>query len=344
MNILITGGAGFVGSNIAVYLKQQYDCEIYVFDNLKRRGSELNLPRLKKNNIEFIHGDIRNREDLFDLKKKNIDFLIECSAEPSVLSGLDGNSFYLVNTNLYGLINCLEFCGETKSKIIFLSTSRVYPYDKINELDITETESRFKWKNFKGVSESFSLDGVRTLYGATKLAGELFIREYAEIYGFKSVINRFGVIAGQWQFGKVDQGVFTLWMLAHFFKRELKYIGFGGKGKQVRDLLHVDDVCKLIDWEISNINKINNKVFNAGGGEEISLSLLETTRLCEEITGNKIKITSDINTRPGDLKIYITDNKKITENTCWKPEKKPEQILTDIFKWIKENEKFLKNI
>ena len=346
MNILITGGAGFVGSNIAVYLKNKFrDWNIIAFDNLKRRGSELNIPRLKENKIEFIHGDIRNIEDFFEFKKRKIDFLIECSAEPSVLAGQDGNSFYLVNTNLNGLINCLEICKESKSNIIFLSTSRVYPYDPINNIPVVEDDTRFKWedKSFKGISENFTTKGAKTLYGATKLAGELFIEEYAKMFDFKYVINRFGVIAGPWQFGKVDQGVFSLWMLAHYFKKDLKYIGFGGKGKQVRDLLHVDDLCKLIEWEILNFDNINEEIFNAGGGNDISLSLLETTKLCEKITGNKINITANPLNRPGDIKIYITDNSYVTEKTNWKPEKSSEEILVDIFNWIKENEKFLKS-
>ena len=345
MNILITGGAGFVGSNIAIYLKHNYpDWGIYVLDNLKRRGSELNIPRLKNHDIVFIHGDIRNSEDFFLLARRNIDIIIECSAEPSVVAGLDGNSYYLVNTNLIGLINCLEFCKRVHSDIIFLSTSRVYPYKKINLIPVKENETRFEWtdKNFiNGISENFPLSGAKTLYGATKLAGELFIQEYSELFNFQYVINRFGVIAGPWQFGKVDQGVFTLWMLAHYFKKELKYIGFGGTGKQVRDLLHVNDVCRLLEWEILNIKKVNKQIFNVGGGKLINLSLCETTKLCEEITGNKILISSQLDNRPGDIKIYISDISKVTHITGWKPQLNARTILYDIYKWIKENENYL---
>jgi len=256
----------------------------------------------------FIHGDIRNPEDFFLLARQNIDIIIECSAEPSVVAGLDGNSYYLVNTNLIGLINCLEFCKRVHSDIIFLSTSRVYPYKKINLIPVKENETRFEWtdKNFiNGISENFPLSGAKTLYGATKLAGELFIQEYSELFNFQYVINRFGVIAGPWQFGKVDQGVFSLWMLAHYFKKPLKYIGFDGKGKQVRDLLHIYDVCRLIEWEILNIDKVNNEILNAGGGEKISLSLIETTNICEKITGNKITINREYKTDLVTLKFIF---------------------------------------
>lgn len=346
MNVLITGGAGFVGSNIAIFLKEKYpEWKIYVLDNLKRRGSELNLPRLKEKGIYFYHGDIRNSEDFYEFYNKDINFLIECSAEPSALAGIDGNSFYVVNTNLNGLINCLEFCKKVKSNLIFLSTSRVYPYEKLNAIPFTETETRFIWTddNYKnGISENFNLDGAKTLYGASKLAGELFIIEYSNIFGFKSVINRFSVIAGPWQFGKVDQGVFTLWMLHHYFKKDLTYIGFGGKGKQVRDLIHIKDVISLIEWEIFNIDKVNLQIFNAGGGNFSNLSLLEATKLCEEITGNRIKIYSNPETRPGDVRIFIINYQKIKDISSWTPKFNSKEILYDIFKWINENEKFLK--
>jgi len=353
MNILITGGAGFVGSNLAIYLKERYrDSQIYVLDNLKRRGSEFNLERLKESGIIFIHGDIRSIEDFFELRDKDINLLIECSAEPSVLAGYSGNPYYLVNTNLNGLINCLEFCKDVKSDIIFLSTSRVYPYDTINSIPVSENSTRFVWDKYDlngfssefGISEEFPLNSPRTLYGATKLAGELFIQEYAQISGFRYTITRFGVIAGPWQFGKVDQGVFTLWIMHHYFKKNLKYIGFGGNGKQVRDLLHIDDLCGLIDLQIKNIDQFNGKIFNAGGGYNVSLSLLETTQICEEITGNRIDILKDNNERPGDIIIYITDNRNLTNKFKWSPKRSARDIIQDTFYWIKSNELKIKKL
>ena len=242
--ILITGGSGFVGSNLAVSSKLKYPkVKVIALDNLCRRGSELNIIRLKKNDIEFIHGDIRSPEDL-ELKEK-IDLIIECSAEPSVLSGYGGSPGYVIDTNLTGSINCFELARKNKADIVFLSTSRVYPYGGINNLKVVEDDTRFKWQNeqdenIKGWSEegidvNFPLEGPRSMYGATKLCSEIILKEYISMYGLRGVVNRCGVIAGPWQFGKVSQGVFTLWMLAHFFKKPLKYIGFGGCGKQVRD-------------------------------------------------------------------------------------------------------------
>jgi CDP-paratose 2-epimerase len=340
-SILITGGAGFIGSNLAVNFKRKYPkLKVYALDNLKRRGSELNLSRLKENNINFIHADIRNPEDL--VLDFDFDLMIECSAEPSVMAGID-NPPYIINTNLTGTVNCLELCRKRKADIIFLSTSRVYPYRTINKIKVIETDTRFEWLpnqditgwSANGVNEDFTTLGPKTLYGATKFSSELLLEEYIANYGLKGVINRCGVVAGPWQFGKVDQGVFTYWMLAHYFKQPLKYIGFGGKGKQVRDLLHVDDLFNLIDIQASCLSKINGKIYNVGGGREVSLSLCEATKLCQQITGNKIKIGNDLHTRLGDIKIYLSDNSKVIEELGWQPKKRAVSVLTSIFTWIR---------
>jgi len=351
-NVLITGGAGFIGSNLAISFKQKYpQLEIVVLDNLIRKGSELNVDRLKKNNIEFIKGDVRNQADLESIS--NIDLLIECSAEPSVLAGYGESPRYIIDTNLIGTVNCLELARKNKADIVFLSTSRVYPYDLINQIKVKEDPTRFVWEksensNIAGFSdEGIGVDfplfpGTRSMYGATKLCSEILLNEYIAMYGLKGVINRCGVIAGPWQFGKVDQGIFTFWMLKHYFKKPLSYIGFGGRGKQVRDLLHVDDLFDLIDLQINSMDRVNRQTYNVGGGKKISLSLLETTKLCQAITNNKIDIGLEEETRPADLAIYISDNRKVNKDLGWKPKRNAKKILEDICKWIGNNEQQLK--
>ena len=350
-SILITGGAGFVGSSMALLLKTKYPSyEIYVLDNLKRRGSELNIPRLKAANIHFVHGDIRNKEDFDGLPK--IDLILEASAEPSVLAGIDSTPDYLINTNLSGTINCLNFATKNKSDFIFLSTSRIYPIETIESINFTEATTRFEIaeqqtiKGFSknGISEDFPLDNYRSLYGTTKLASELFIQEYKQFFGLKTVINRCGVLTGPWQMGKIDQGVVVLWIAKHFWNQPLSYIGYGGTGKQVRDMLHTDDLFRLIDWQMHHLDEINGEIFNVGGGTEISLSLNEMTTLCEEITGNKIPIKQVPENRTADIRIYITDNSKVTAKTGWKPQISPKQIFSEIYEWIKENEQQLASI
>lgn len=349
--ILVTGGAGFVGSTLCLQLKKKYPYySIIAFDNLKRRGSELNLTEFQKNDIRFVHGDIRIMEDIMAVGEFNV--LIEASAEPSVLAGIDTDPTYIINNNLYGSINCFNACLKYNAKLIFLSTSRVYPIKSIELANYTEELTRFSLNDIqtiegisaKGISEKLSLAGARSFYGATKLASELFINEYAAFYGIKAAITRFGVIAGPRQMGKTDQGVVTLWMAKHFWKQPLKYIGYGGSGKQVRDILHVDDLVKLIDKQVHNIENFENKIYNAGGGSQNSVSLMEMTAMCEKITGNKIKIESIAETRTADLRIFITDNSQIEMETHWKPVKTVEDIFTDIFSWIRENEEQLKPI
>lgn len=349
-NILVTGGAGFVGSNLAVSLKRKYpSLRIIALDNLKRRGSEFNISRLKENGVEFVHGDIRNSEDL--KFNAGIELLIECSAEPSVLSGYGESPEYIINTNLTGSINCFELARRNKADVIFLSTSRVYPYDAINNIKTVEAETRFEWNEKQerhipgwsggGIDVSFSLEGPRSMYGATKLCSEIILQEYMKMYSIRGVINRCAVIAGPWQFGKVDQGVFGLWMLAHYFKKPLKYIGFGGKGKQVRDLLHVNDLFELVELQLESMDKANGEIYNVGGGKDVNLSLLETTQLCRDITGNRIEIRPEPETRPADLSIFITDNQKVYNALNWRPKKDSAKILKDIYKWIEDNENSL---
>ena len=351
MKIVVTGGAGFVGSTLCLQLKAKYpDYSILAFDNLKRRGSELNLQAFKENDIEFVHGDIRNAEDLAALGA--FDVLVEASAEPSVMAGLDSDPTYVINNNLYGSVNCFNACLKHKAKLIFLSTSRVYPIAPIEAANYTEEATRFSFTNAhqvegissKGISEALSLSGSRSFYGTTKLSSELFIHEYAAFYGLKAAITRFGVIAGPRQMGKTDQGVVTLWMAKHYWNQSLKYIGYGGTGKQVRDILHVDDAVRLIDLQIHEIEKFEGKVFNAGGGAANSASLQEMTAICEEVSGNSITIGSEAETRPADLRIYITDNTYITTETGWKPEKSVKDVFTDIYNWIKDNDQQIEMI
>ncbi len=342
--VLVTGGAGFVGSNLAIKYKQRHpESRVITLDNLKRRGSELNIPRLRGAGVEFAHGDVRNREDF---PQSGVDLILECSAEPSVLAGYDGSPGYLLSTNLVGTLNCLELARVQRAGFIFLSTSRVYPIQALSGVRYSEAKTRFVLADEQpqpgvsalGVAEDFPLQGARSLYGATKLASELFVEEYRAAYGLKAVVNRCGVITGPWQMGKVDQGVFALWMARHYFGGELSYCGYGGTGKQVRDFLHIDDLFELIDIQMRELDRFDGQVFNVGGGLERSLSLLETTTLCEQITGRRITIHRQPQTRVADVPLYISDHRKVANLCDWRPARGAKQTLSDIYEWIGENE------
>jgi CDP-paratose 2-epimerase len=344
--ILVTGGAGFVGSNLALFMRGRFpDARIVVADNLKRRGSEFNLPRLAASKIEFVHADVRNAEDLA-FPGLAFDLMLECSAEPSVLAGFDAGPTYLINTNLAGTVNCLEVARRSLADIVFLSTSRVYPIPALESVRVRESAQRFDMTDDQpmagasgaGIAEDFPLEGPRSLYGATKLCSELIIQEYADMYGLRYVIDRCGVITGPWQMGKADQGVFALWMGKHYFRRPLKYIGYGGTGKQVRDFVSISDLAKLIERQLDRFDALPHRLYNAGGGVASSLSLAETTALCEEITGNRVEIESVTENRALDVKIYVTDNARVYRDTGWLPAKSPRETMADIFAWIHENE------
>jgi CDP-paratose 2-epimerase len=343
--VLITGGSGFVGANLGVGLAERHpDWQITAFDNLKRRGAELNIPRLRAAGIRFVHGDVRAQADLMALDP--VDAIVECSAEPSALAGVDGSPDYLIQSNLVGAYHCLELARRDGAQFLFLSTSRVYPYGALDALDHHETDTRYELgpqdgvpgASERGIAEDFPLEGARTLYGATKLAAELLVTEYAAVAGLPTVINRCGVIAGPWQMGKVDQGVFTYWLLAHLTGRPLKYIGYGGAGKQVRDLLHVDDLVELIERQLSAPDEWNGRTLNVGGGRDVSLSLVETTELCRELTGKEVPVGSAGEDRPGDVRIYLTDASRLFEVTDWRPRRSAADTLSDTASWLREHE------
>jgi len=352
-NILITGGCGFVGSNLAVFLAR-HGYAVTVLDNLTRRGSELLKDRAVAHGVRFVHGDVRQAEHLEGLDGK-FALMIECSAEPSVLAGTQGkDARYVLDVNLQGAINCFEWARQHRVAVIFLSSSRVYPYDRLNALRFQESQTRFELVESQlgvtpqGVSVDMPIAGVRSLYGATKLCAELILKEYAIQYGLPSIVNRCGVIAGPWQLGKVDQGVFTFWLANHYFKQPLQYIGFGGQGKQVRDLLHVDDLAELILKQVKCLIKdqpaYRADVFNVGGSTHSSLSLQETTAICRKLTGNTVAIKSVLENRPADLIWFVTDNGDTQKIFDWSPQRTAHDIIKDTFLWLKDNESLFRQV
>ncbi|MDC3059011.1 NAD-dependent epimerase/dehydratase family protein [Candidatus Pelagibacter sp.] len=332
MKILITGGCGFIGTNLALFLHSK-GFKIDCLDNLSRKGSQYNLNLLKEKNIKNFNIDIYDFKKIQRLPKYSL--IIDCCAEASVeISKKDINR--VVNTNFIGTLNILNKVKKDKSKIIFLSSSRVYPVKKINDI-FEKKDMKKKLSISKTYGEKDNILGPKTLYGVSKLASEMLIEEFSYAFDIKFIINRCGVVSGPLQFGKQDQGFVSLWIWGHLNKKKMKYIGYGGFGNQVRDVMHVYDLCELILLQINKINKINNKMFTVGGSKKSYTSLIQLTKICEKITKNKIKFTRSPKTSIYDIPYFITNNNLVTRTYGWKPKKNIFEVVTDTFLWLKNN-------
>lgn len=347
--ILVTGGAGFVGSSLAERLAAE-GRTVTVMDNLMRKGSELNVTRLQQAGITFIRGDIRHQKDWEHLPEYEL--IIDCAAEPSVHAGATSSPLLVIETNLNGTVMALEKARRDGSAFLFLSTSRVYSITELNGIKLTKSRTRFEISepqslpgiSHNGIAENFPCHSYRSFYGTTKLASEQLIQEYAAFYGMKAMINRCGVIAGPYQMGKVDQGVTALWVARHVYRKPLKYIGYGGQGHQVRDVLHPSDLFDLLRRQMERIAVWNAQIYNVGGGRDISFSLGELTRECREVTGNEIPIESVPQTHAVDIPLYISDCAKVAADYGWKPRLGVRAIVEDIHAWIKSDEQRLKEV
>jgi CDP-paratose 2-epimerase len=223
----------------------------------------------------------------------------------------------------------------------------VYPIAGLEALKYREAETRYvltadqpvEGASEDGIAEDFPLGGARTMYGASKLAAELLLTEYE----LPRVVNRCGVIAGPWQMGKVDQGVFTYWMLSHIYGRPLTYLGYGGSGKQVRDVLHVDDLVDLVERQLLDPSHWSGRTYNVGGGRAASLSLRETTEICRELSGREVPIGERSETRPGDVRCYLSDCRALFARTDWRPRRTPRDVLRDIHDWITSNDHLVRS-
>ena len=332
MKILITGGCGFVGTNLALFL-QSKGFKINCLDNISRKGSIYNLKLLREKKIKNFKIDISKYNKIQKLPK--YDFIIDCCAEAAVeVSKKDIDR--VVNTNFLGTLNILKKAKKDRSKIIYLSSSRVYPIKDMKKI-INKKIIKSKIKINKFFSEKDNILGPKTIYGLTKLSSEMLIEEFSYAFNLKFIINRCGVISGPLQFGKQDQGFVSLWIWKHLNKNKMKYIGFGGLGNQVRDVLHIYDLCDLIFLQIKRFNKINNKMFTVGGSKKSYVSLKQLTKICEKITENKIKFSKVPKTSIYDIPYFITSNNLVIKTYRWKPKRSILEVVTDTFLWLKNN-------
>lgn len=356
MKILITGICGFVGSTIALELRKLNShkgakLEVFGIDNFCRAGSETNRQRLIKQGVSVAFGDARKASDFESLP--TADWVIDASALPSVLAGVDGKSSsrQLIEHNLESTINILEYCKTRKAGFILLSTSRVYSINRLIDIPLKTKSTRFDYDSsiihkIKGVSEngideSFSTEAPISLYGGTKLASEALALEYCHAFDIPVWINRCGVLAGAGQFGRADQGIFSFWIHSWKQNQPLKYIGFDGEGRQVRDCLHPKDLIPLLLKQFAEpINTDKNRITNCSGGAVQSMSLQEISNWCEN-RFFKIPINHEPTQRQYDIPWVILDSSKANKDWGWVPHTPIEDILEEIAQHAESNPEWL---
>jgi CDP-paratose 2-epimerase len=339
MKLLITGVCGFVGSALAESLLETLEgLSIYGIDNLMRPGSETNRSRLRKLGVEFIHGDIRSASDFEVLPR--VDWVIDAAANPSVLAGIGAGatSRQLLEHNLASLIHVLEYCKRHLSGLLLLSSSRVYSIPALVALRLHDNGQAFKLDDSgslpmgvsaNGVGPDFSTRSPISLYGSTKLACEVLALEYGEAFGFPIWVNRCGVIAGAGQFGTPDQGIFAFWVNAHLRRQPLKYIGFDGKGKQVRDALNPRDLAALLRKQMRAEQTSGRRIYTVGGGPANAMSLCQLNAWCDTRFGGH-KPASDLHPRPYDIPWVIMDNSDAQRDFGWRPSVSLGETLSEI--------------
>ena len=347
MRILISGVCGFAGSTLArAFAKAGAGHELSGFDNFIRPGSETNRAELKKLGVRLFHGDLRAASDLETLPA--VDWVIDAAANASVLAGVDGrtSSRQLVEHNLGGTLNLLEFCKQHRTGFILLSTSRVYSIEPLAALPVEVHIHAFcptlplspsllpsvppSALTPAGLSENFPTSAPVSLYGATKLASEALALEYGETFGLPVFINRCGVLAGAGQFGRADQGIFAYWINAWLRQRPLRYIGFGGHGHQVRDCLHPRDLLPALTQQLAAPRlAAGDRVVNFAGGAASAMSLRQLSDWCAARLGAHT-VGVDATPRPFDLPWLVLDSAKAARLWHWRPSTATPAIFEEI--------------
>lgn len=334
MRILITGGAGFIGANSATYFAKRGH-HVVIFDNLSRIGSEKNLEWIKDEcSVDFVKGDVRRFKELVGIitKKGPFDLILHLAAQVAVTTSVV-NPREDFEINAIGTFNLLEAVRQHNpdATLIYASTNKVY--GGMEDLKIIENNGRYMYQDLpEGVDEKRNLD-FHSPYGCSKGAADQYCRDYFRIYGLKTIILRQSCIYGYRQFGVEDQGWVAWFCIAAALG---KPITIYGDGKQVRDVLFIDDLVKAFELAYENRTHIAGKVYNIGGGPQNTLSLYELIRHLEELKGDKIPFTYEA-WRPGDQKVFVSDISLAEKELGWKPVVTTEEGVKKLYKWVYEN-------
>lgn len=349
MNVLVTGACGFVGSTVLRGLREHLSgVGLYGVDNLIRPGSEINRRSLLTLGVALVHGDVRSASDLDQLPA--VDWVVDAAANASVIAGVDGrtSSRQIVEHNLYGTVNLLEFCKRHGAGFVLLSTSRVYSIAALAALPVESDGERFRLcpgsplpagATENGVAENFSTAPPLSLYGCAKLASEALALEYGEAFGFPVWIDRCGVLAGGGQFGRVDQGIFAYWINAWMRDRPLTYLGFGGLGHQVRDCLHPRDLMPLLMTQMGG-RQPGPRTVNVGGGPGRAVSLRQLSEWCRHRFGPR-EVASDPRLRAFDIPWMVMDSSLARQAFGWQPAISLEAILEEVARHAEQHPDWL---
>lgn len=348
MNILVTGACGFVGSRLLRRFREATEgWNLLGMDNLCRAGSETNRGVLNELGVKFFHGDVRNASDFESLPP--VDWVIDAAANPSVLAGVDGRSSsrQVIEHNLSGTVNMLEYCRRHGAGFALLSTSRVYSIPSLCALPLCVEGSRFSLNDKEplptgvgacGVNEDFSTTPPLSFYGVSKKMSEDLALEFAATFHLPVWINRCGVMAGAGQFGRADQGIVAFWIHSWREGRPLKYLGFGGNGHQVRDCLHPDDLAMLLLQQMAWGTKDGRpRLGNVSGGMESTFSLLELSAWCEQRFGAKNPVARDGSERPFDIAWLVLDDNKLRTAWDWKPAIRRDAVFEQVASFAEAN-------
>lgn len=341
-NILITGGAGFIGSNAAAYFLKK-GIKVTILDNFSRKGSEINAEWLVSQypkNIEIIRADITINQKILARLVEKSDAVLHLAGQVAVTTSVD-DPRQDFKVNAYGTLNVLEAIRQSSNKppIIYSSTNKVY--GEMLDVKVVKQKTRYAYKDKpNGISEEVQLD-FHSPYGCSKGCADQYVKDYANIYGLKTVVFRQSCIYGPRQMGIEDQGWIAWFIIATLNEKPLTVYG---DGKQVRDLLYIDDLCEAYELALINIDKINGEVFNIGGGIKNTLSVWsELGPILEKYLTKKIDV-SYADWRPGDQKIFVSDISKIKKMLGWYPKTNIEEGIYKLYHWVSDNKKAFKYI
>ncbi len=332
---LITGGGGFIGSNYAFRLIQRGE-RVSIFDNLSRAGAPRNIAWLKdqfgENGFNLIVGDVRNAGQMLDAAK-DANIIVHLAGQVAVTTSVT-NPREDFESNALGTFNALEAARLSKRDPIFLYASTNKVYGGMEDVQLKEDDTRWLYADLEyGCSESQPLD-FHSPYGVSKGSGDQYTRDYSRIYGLRSVVFRQSCIYGPRQFGIEDQGWLAWMMIAAVTGRKITIYG---DGKQVRDVLHVNDLLDAYDAAIEKIDIAKGQVYNVGGGKRNVMAIwAEFGPILERLLGKPIEAARE-DWRPGDQRVFYADIRKAQQELAWSPRIDLEEGLDLMFEWVKAN-------